>query len=197
MSHLDSGLVLPDGSPARSDELAIVSTPEGDLVASEAKAEELERQFFRELPDDELIERICMVEDERNSVTEQLKSLENLAKDEIKRRLKERGARAFTPHDWLMKCELEDEYSVWNYDIAKLEEAGKLLPEAERVKLIVNVPEKTEVVPAHKEPGHPNSINALVKKYGAESTIGKAINAARSRSHLDTKLAWKRKALPA
>jgi len=112
-------------------------------------------------------------------------------RNEILRRLRERGARALPHPDY--ECERKDEYSSWDYDIPTLQEAAPLLNDEERAKILKWIDERITVDPAHWEPGHPKSIQALIDKYSG-TKVAHLLEKARQRKFIREVLVFKRRA---
>lgn len=144
--------------------------------------------------DDVDVALVCqMMSDFRKSFTESIDECVFHTKHELKRRMLARGARA-VPSPHFKRIEIEDVYTPYTYNVDKLREAKALLSEDDGNKLVTFVPERTEVIPAHWEPGNPNSIKAIVKKFGldadgnATSEVGKLIQAGMHHQKTDEKL---------
>ena len=136
--------------------------------------------------DDRIIELIQMAEDELARVKDQFTSFIAAGKNELEKRLTERGATAIpsTTHE----VTLVPQWSAYRYDLELLKDAAKNLPEEEAAKIIRHVPE--QVIPAHDEPGAAVSISALARKY-AGSEIGITLAEAQQRDSLGVKLVMK------
>ncbi len=136
--------------------------------------------------DDRIIELVQIAEDELARIKDQFTSFIAAAKNELERRLIDRGATAIpsTTHE----VTLVPQWSAYRYDLALLKDAAKNLPEEEAAKIIKRVPE--QVIPAHDEPGAAVSISALAKKY-AGSEIGITLAEAQQRDSLGVKLVMK------
>lgn len=116
---------------------------------------------------------------------------------EIERRMIERKARTIA-HPAFEKIELVEQFT-YEYVNDGLREAAEILKSLgksdEAKKLIVHVPERTTVIPAHDEPGKTVSILALAERYGNTPGIGAALAGAIVRKSLGTKLVIKPKAV--
>ena len=136
--------------------------------------------------DDRIIELVQMAEDELARVKDQFTSFIAAGKNELEKRLTERGATAIpsTTHE----VTLVPQWSPYRYDLALLKDAARNLPEEEAAKIIRHIPE--QVIPAHDEPGAAVSITALAKKY-AGSEVGVVLAQAQQRDSLGVKLVMK------
>jgi hypothetical protein len=128
---------------------------------------------------------VVMCETARADVSDGFKQLEAAAKAELLVRIERNGGKAIA-HPAFEKIEAVDEWSAWTYNIDALREAAKLLPPAEAVKVVKHYPAWTETIehPERWEPGSPQSITAIIKRYGEHSEVGRRLEAARSRSPL-------------
>ena len=143
--------------------------------------------------DDRIIDLVQMAEDELSRVKDQFTQFITAGKNELEKRMTERGATAIpsTTHE----VTLVPQWSAYRYDLDLLKDAARNLPEEEAAKIIRHIPE--QVIPAHDEPGAAVSITALAKKY-AGSEIGITLAEAQQRDSLGVKLVMKerRHALP-
>ena len=136
--------------------------------------------------DDRIIALVQMAEDELARIKDQFSSFITAGKNELEKRLTERGATAIpsTTHE----ITLVPQWSAYRYDLELLKDAARNLPEEEAAKIIRHIPE--QVIPAHDEPGAAVSISALAKKY-AGSEIGITLAEAQQRDSLGVKLVMK------
>ena len=143
--------------------------------------------------DDRIIDLVQMAEDELARVRDQFAAFISAGKNELEKRMIERGATAIpsTTHE----VTLVPQWSAYRYDLDLLKDAARNLPEDEAAKIIRHIPE--QVIPAHDEPGAAVSITALAKKY-AGSEVGVVLAQAQQRDSLGAKLVLKerRHALP-
>lgn len=141
---------------------------------------------IRSASDDRVIDLLAMAEEELARVKSDFGSFIQAAKNELERRMVERGASAIP--SLTHEIRLEPEWSQYRYDIEKLRDAARNLPEEEAAKILRHVPE--QVIPAHDEPGPAVSISALAKKY-AGSEIGITLAEAQQRDSLGFKVVVK------
>ena len=136
--------------------------------------------------DDRIIELVQMAEDELARIKDQFSSFITAGKNELEKRLTERGATAIpsTTHE----ITLVPQWSAYRYDLELLKDAARNLPEEEAAKIIRHIPE--QVIPAHDEPGAAVSISALAKKY-AGSEVGITLAEAQQRDSLGVKVVVK------
>ncbi len=141
---------------------------------------------IRAASDDRVIDLLAMAEEEYARVKNDFGSFIQAAKNELERRMIERGATAIPSqtHD----IRLEPEWSAYRYDLEKLRDAARNLPPEEAAKILKHVPEV--VIPAHDEPGPAVSISALAKKY-AGSEVGITLAEAQQRDSLGVKIVVK------
>lgn len=173
-------------------ESSVVSTETTASVEAQAQADVIHLRTastiaIEQLSDADLLAHRDGITAEKKEVYEQFCSVERLLDAEITRRIDAAGGRALVLPTGA-GYELTDEYSPWAYDMAKLRDAAYLLPDSERVKVIKHVPERTEITPAHDEPGAAVSMTALAKKYGENSPFGVALAEARTRAHVGKRL---------
>ncbi len=143
--------------------------------------------------DDRIIALVQMAEDELSRVKDQFTQFIAAGKNELERRMTERGATAIPSQTH--EVALIPQWSAYRYDLALLADAARNLPEDEAAKIIRHVPE--QIIPAHDEPGAAVSISALARKY-AGSEVGVVLAQAQQRDSLGAKLVLKerRHALP-
>ena len=136
--------------------------------------------------DDRIIALVQMAEDELSRVKDQFTQFIAAGKNELEKRMTERGATAIPSQTHEVK--LEPQWSAYRYDLDLLKDAAKNLPEEEAAKIIRHIPE--QIIPAHDEPGAAVSISALAKKY-AGSEVGITLAQAQQRDSLGEKLVLK------
>ena len=136
--------------------------------------------------DDRIIALVQMAEDELARVKDQFAAFISAGKNELEKRMIERGATAIpsTTHE----VTLVPQWSAYRYDLDLLKDAARNLPEDEAAKIIRHIPE--QIIPAHDEPGAAVSISALAKKY-AGSEVGITLAQAQQRDSLGVKLVLK------
>lgn len=173
--------VTPPAVPAPEDVLLDPLTGEAHIIPA-IRAE------LAEAPDNRLLEGVMEWRSLERLLVDYVRAQQKLRYDECERRMRERGATAI-PHPKI-ECTLTPEYSTYTIALGKLDEAiaTGLLSDAEKAKLVKNVPE--QVIPASREAGAIASIQALERKY-AGSPVGEALKASYSRAPLGEKLVVK------
>ena len=141
---------------------------------------------IRTASDDRVVDLLQMAQDELARINEEIGAFVTTAKNELERRLVERGATAIPSQTH--EVTLVPQWSAYRYNIDALLDVARNLPEAEAAKIVRHVPE--EVIPAHVEAGAPVSIAALAKKY-AGSEVGVRLAEAMQRDSLGCKLVVK------
>ncbi len=141
---------------------------------------------IRSASDDRVVELLAMAQDELARVKSDFDGFIQSAKNELERRMIERGASAIPSQTH--EITLEPEWSAYRYDLEKLRDAARNLPPEEAAKILKHVPEV--VIPAHDEPGPAVSISALAKKY-AGSEVGVILAQAQQRDPLGVKVTVK------
>ena len=136
--------------------------------------------------DDRIIALVQMAEDELSRVKDQFTQFIAAGKNELEKRMTERGATAIPSQTHEVK--LEPQWSAYRYDLDLLKDAAKNLPEEEAAKIIRHIPAR--IIPAHDEPGAAVSITALAQKY-AGSEVGITLAQAQQRDSLGVKLILK------
>lgn len=142
------------------------------------------------LSDQMLGDYLGAIAEERETLTE----VEHGIKRELQRRLAEREGREIM-HPRFEKLGLEDQFTQYVFDVAKLRQAQRILrmngKDEDAAEILHHVPEQTEIIAAHDEPGNTATIKAIIKRYGAESVVGKLLSEAMTRSQLEPRLVIK------
>jgi hypothetical protein len=176
----------PSGSATQGTSLAPVSIPPLALEA-------LLAVDLTAFATDDLGNLREAILDARTEVSQRYGMVLDRIKEEATARIKASGGRALPSFEF-EKFELEDEFTQYAFDDAKLEAAMALVSEADARKIGCVIPEHTEVVARRFVRGNTAAILALIRKYGEGSEIGKALSGAMSRSKTGERLVIKRAA---
>lgn len=155
------------------------------LVANGAQA-----LTISDLSDEKLVLYREAVLEHKRLLLDELSERQRAIEAELQARMERNGGRALVAQGEgvTYKVELSDQYTPYVYDVAGLRDVAKKLPPSEAAKIVKHIEEQITVVPAHDEPGNPRSITALIKQYGENSEIGKALLACMQRTKVGTKL---------
>jgi hypothetical protein len=170
--------VIDGGASASLPPIALENLAELDLTALDA---------------DDLGNLREMVLDARRDIASRYDEIAKRAEAELVRRIKEGGGRAIPSFEF-EKIELEDVYTQYAFDDAKLRELRGKLSAADADKIGRVIPAHVERVPEQFLRGNTASIKALATKYGRDSEIGRAIDGAMQREKVGEKLVIKRAA---